>query len=175
MLFNKYLNDNYNRFLEYSYNIRKNSNDNPKDILQECLMYLLELPENKKKSLLSRNYIDFYLIKMIYLSYFSKKSKYQCKYNRIIYDKNIENMDYFKEDDNEIIDDYDIRLKLLYNILLTKCTYYEQQVFLQYHNKHKSFLNFQKATGIDDCSLWRVYNKVLKIIKDNLYLLKNNE
>lgn len=169
---NEYISDNYNKFLEFANNIKHyNLTEDPRDILQECIMYMLEFPKEKQDIMLEKGYVAWYLIRMITLSY-TENSKYQQKYNKIKYSKFLN--EEIKEEENEEIDLYDIRLKLLYDILITKCTFYEQQVFIQYNFKHKTFANFSESTGITISSLWKTYQKVLKIIDENLYLLKNN-
>lgn len=165
-----YIEKNYSKYLEYSKNIKGTSAEDPYDVLNECILYMLEFPKKKQTKLLKGGYTDWYMIKMITYSYQSKSSKYQQKYNRLSLDKEYEIKE--MEDIIEEDEDYDnVRLKFINYILQEKCNWYEREVFTQYITKFKSFRDFQDNTGISYVSLFQTYTKVKKTIIENLYLL----
>lgn len=171
MSFDEYITSSYGKYLEYSRNMSYNSKEDYRDVCNECISYVYEWPKEKREKIYIGGYLDWYIIRMIYLSYTSERSTYNTTYNRIKYCE----IDDIIDIEDEVFDDSDdIRMKYINFILMEKCTYYQQQVFLQYHFKHGSFRKFMKATNIPESSLWKEYKKVIKIIKDNFYLLKNN-
>lgn len=165
---NQKITTNYNNYLciAKSYSNKK---DLPEDILHECLMYMLEFSDEKLETIYL--YFDYYLANMIKLSFTSKTSKYQVKYNKMLYtdfdDYYFENIIDDNEEDNYIVH-YDIND--IEKILIEKCDWLSREVFLRYVKQYKTFKKMSDDTNIPISSLYNSYKIAKKIIKENLYL-----
>ena len=163
----KLVTSNYKKYLQYATNMT-NGIEDPRDVLQECIMEIYELDETKIKEILP--YFEFYLIQMIKYSFRSKTSKYQQKYNKVVFDKNIDIEVLLDIPEETPVDE--ITIEDIEKVLNNECSWYEREVFTQYVNSKKSFKTFEKETGIPSASLYKTYIKVKKTLQQNLYLIK---
>lgn len=161
---------NYDSYLRYAKRLC-NKIDDPQDILQECIMYIYEIKDDKIEEILT--YIDYYILQMIKFSAISVNSKYQRKYNLIKFDKtfNIEELKNIPVNEES----YKIKEEDIMNILLTKCSWYEREVFLQYNRDNKTFKSFEEETGIPSSSLYKTYRKVKTILQTEIKKIKHND
>jgi hypothetical protein len=175
MTMDEYIRTNYDKYLTYAKNMEHGSIEDYRDICNEAVLYIYEMTKEKREKIYKKGYLDWYIIKMISQSYSSNTGYYNRKYNMVKYDKNFDVDIDLEIEELQEPDGDDERLKYIFYILVNKCSYYQQQVFIQYHFKHGSFRKFQTATGIRESQLWKTYQEVKKIIEDNLFLLKNND
>lgn len=166
----EYINKNYDKYLRIAYGYNKDKTEDPRDILQECLMYVCEMDIEKQNKIAP--YFEYYLIQMIKFSSISKTSKYQQKYNKILLNKNIE-VESVNDLDKMICDDEienDLKINKIKEILEKDCTWYEREVFLQYVTTGKSFKAFERDTKIPASSLFNTYRNVKEKIKEKIEL-----
>ena len=189
---------NYKKFLNIARTLSPNEYE---DIVNECVIYLYEIDENKLQKI--KDYIEYYMIQMIKYSATSKTSKYQQKYHKIKLDENVEaknitddeylKIENFDEPEpmefkiGEISENIDrktkenfekfinkkITFKTFINIILKdECSWYEREVFVRYHQKNTTYRDFSKETKIPLTSLFNAYNKTKKELEKKLYKKK---
>ncbi len=162
---NKLISENYNKYLGIAIGY-SNGVDDPRDILQECLLYVCEMDIEKQDAISS--YFDYYLFQMIKYSSISKTSKYQQKYNKILKGDGY-NLDYLIDNDSLVLEESPkVTLEDIHKVLEEQCNWYEREVFLQYTTTDKSFKKFEEDTGIPASSLFNTYTKLKNILKENL-------
>ena len=162
------INKNYDKYLRISYGYNKDKTEDPRDILQECLMYVCEMDIEKQNKIAP--YFEYYLIQMIKYSSISKTSKYQQKYNKLLLNKSIIVESIADLDEMICDDEIDnvIKINKIKEILEKDCTWYEREVFLQYVTTGKSFKAFERDTKIPASSLFNTYKKVKEMIKEKI-------
>lgn len=169
--FNDLLTKNYKRYQTIAIKI-SNGVDDPQDILQECLTELCEKNDTEIERIMS--YIDYYIIQMLKISNRSKTSRYQQKYNKIVFDKNFDiNVYDAAEPDPEPV--VHISLNEINSTLNHNCSWYEKEVFLRYANSKKSFKTMERETGIPATSLFNTFSKVRKMLQHKFSFYKNIE
>lgn len=162
---NKLINKKYDEYLQFAKNIKGSSKEEPQDILNECILYLLENEDNKLEKIIS--YIDWYIIRMIKHSFHSNTSSYQVKYNRIVFDKNIDVTNITNKDaDDNYNFDIDKQLEQI-EMNMQKLTWYERAIFEKYTGEKTSWKKIEKETGIPASSANITYLKAIKKLRGN--------
>jgi hypothetical protein len=159
----------YNKFLTYAKNMN-NGKDDPRDIINECILELYEKSDEKLEKILT--YIDYYIIQMVKFSSQSKTSRYQQKFNRIEFDRNVCPTQLFNNESEEvIINPYsEIEFCHIERILEENTDWYTKEVFLKYSKNKGSFRKLSLETGIPTSALYKAFLKGKEIIKENLKL-----
>lgn len=159
--------NNYKKYLQFAKNMA-NGKDDPRDVLQECLLEIYEMTEKKQKEIIP--YLEYYLIQMIKFSFRSNTSKYQQRYNKLKLSDNV-SVETLLSDDEEYVE-VNVTVEEIEKILTDNCNWYEREVFLRYVNNKKSFKTMETETDIPASSLYNTYNKVKKILQEKLYFIK---
>lgn len=159
MEFNHYITTKYPLYLDIIKRMSFGIKEDARDILQEIMLNLYELDDNKKVELINSNYIDYYIIRIIKTYLYSPLSQYNWKYNKNLY-YNIKNV----EISNTILDTYEEDTTQYYvkqiNDCLDQFNWFEREVFLRYVNDYSSFKKMEKETTIPSTTLYRTYKKV---------------
>lgn len=145
-----------------------NGKDDPDDIVQETMMYILELKDEEIERIIP--FLDRYIVQIIKFSFIGEKSAYQQKYNRMKM-QTCDDVNFYADsliaDDEYNIDD-DKLISQIEEILLDKCTWYQAEVFRTNVVDGKSFSQISKENNIPASSLWKTYNEAVEIINKNL-------
>lgn len=163
---NLHIKNNYERLKEIASRF-SNSYDCYEDILQESLMYIVNLSDEKLQDI--EPYLDKYIMQIIKLSFISKTSAYQMKYNKlkkqecIVYDI----LDYQIED---VGYDYEIdeKVSVIEKCLNDDCSFYEESVFKEYVYTDKSFNVISKECNIPVANVYETYKKALTKIRKKI-------
>lgn len=175
--FNKYINDNYDKLLEISQKICNYIYPDYEDLLHETILELYKVKPNKLNSIIDRNELTYYIIRIFSNLYYRKDSKFNNKYKRIyliqrelqknakrninhyldLLNKN--NIDYWEEVDKKISW---IETKL-HNV-----DWFDAQVFKIYYLEKHSLNSMSKATNINRSTLGKSIRKVKKYLKDEI-------
>lgn len=146
------------------------------DILNECMLCLYEKSDEKKEEILC--YVNYYVIRMIKLSYSSDSSGYRRKYCSMKYDRNVSVESALAgaaddsaagENDERVVTPEDVEEAL------AACDWYERRVFKQYNATKTSFEKMAKKTGIPASSLFRSYSSARAKMRAFLNKKINND
>lgn len=161
---NKKIEDNYYIYKDIVMRF-SNNYDCPEDILNETLLDILSLNDEKLEKI--ELFLDKYIVRILKLSFISKTSKYQQKYNKLLLKDEVEVNDLIKIDEeyDTTIDD---RLYIIEDILKKHCSWFEAEVFREYLYTKKSFDKISKECDIPSVSLWKAYRKALLKIKNKI-------
>jgi RNA polymerase sigma factor (sigma-70 family) len=164
VILNDFIKNNYASLLKIVLNITKNRKDS-EDLLHEAFLYVLLLPDNKKREILS--YLSFYIIQIIKYSAFGKKSPYYKKNRQVEFDYDI-NIDRLVVEETEPVTIKQITMKDV-NVILKKMGWYETEVFKRHVIDGKTFQQMAVETKIPISSLYKTYRQTIKKIKLEYY------
>ncbi len=160
---NLYLIKKYDELLEIADNIIRTSSskEDYRDICNEMVMSLLELPIEKQELLIQNDQIIPYFIKMVQHSAFSQNSSYQRKYNMIEYRELPDWI--FTELPDDIDKEEFCKFELLKEIIDT-LTWDERKLYDLKVTQNLTFSEIQELTTIPRTSSWVLFQNIKKKI-----------
>lgn len=162
----KYIADNYHKWCEVARNITKATRKTDwEDLLHDTLQRLLSKDENELLQLLSKNELDYYLIRSMYVANNSKRSSFHIQYRRFgeLRKDFIEHKHELSYEwlgarlDNEQLD-----------IAISRLHWFESTIFQCYLLDGFSYRELEKETGIPAMYLYRVVEDAKRKLKKHI-------
>ena len=168
------MNDELDDFFKVYYNklqiIAKKicRNGEATDILNETVLKIYDMDKTKLRKLLDTNNLHHYILRIIKLSVISKTSRYQQKYNRVRSVELPRDIEFEVDEEPE----YSDVLLLKLDEAIQKLPYDVRKVLEFRMYTDKTYEQFSKETYISPTMLWKLYQKALKQLKNELTEIK---
>lgn len=134
----------------------------PDDLIQEVVLLLLEMPEEKWQQINEGGYLRFYIVRTMMTMATSKRSSFSKLYNLHNHkkvDHEREDYDWDKEDDISLLE-----------ILIEELHWYDKEV-LKLWLEEGSYRKVGKKVDIPYKSIGNTVNKALDQLRDNYYAI----
>ncbi len=164
-IINAMITNNYNN-LKIIANKFNNKKDEPEDILQESVMQILSQSDSKLEKYINNEvFLIKTIVKIIKLSFISRTSYYQNKYNKLVMQDTIEYniVDLLMEDNDQYNHDIDEQLEDIEFILENELNFFHETLIRE--KKIKSLNKISRDCGIPLSSVWKAHNRAMYKLK----------
>ena len=169
-MLNKYLDDNYNKLKDISYNIAGVKYKD--DLLSFVIEELYNCDQNKINDIIKEKKMTFYVVRIMINQYHSKTSRYYYKYEKYYEYHTTTTIESITADDRKSNIKYKLevekRLEWVEN-KLKDCYWFDAEVFKIYYLEDHSLNSMAKATKINRNTLFKSITNVKN------YLLNEKE
>ena len=159
---NKYINSKYESLKAIAYKFARGRPWH-QDLLQEALLSAIQSPNID--GLIERNELEFYVIRSMYVSATSPKSKFYRKYVQVRY-THVDFIERLHEYDPVSFDILELNENM--DILVSRLSEFERMVFEEYIFTDFSYKQLSEKTNIPVIYLYRTVESATKKLRDGI-------